>query len=419
MRGCWFAMRPLAVLLLVGGAPALAATPQELVGRITAVAAEGKGNAAAAAAWRDLVEAGPPALVPILRAFDDRRLVVVNWLRPAVDVIVERAAKTGTPLPVKELEPFLADRANSALGRALAYELVLKAEPAAADRWLPKFLDDPAPDLRRAGVAKLLADGEKQVNAAVRAAGLVNGIAASVPPGGVFVPPAKRAEVLAVFARAFAAACDPDQVDTCAEQMTALGEKVDVAKKYGFVREWAMTGPFDSAGGKGFAAVFAPEKAIDLAATYEGKDGKKLTWGGYKTANRRGVVDVNAAVGKVKGAAAYAYTVIDSPAERPVEIRVGSIAAVKIWLNGKEVFAHEEYHHGMEVDQYTCRATLKAGKNELLVKTCQNEQRESYADVWMFQLRLSDATGAAVPFAVAAPNVKPIEMKTPATPSDR
>jgi len=81
-----------------------------------------------------------------------------------------------------------------------------------------------------------------------------------------------------------------------------------------------------------------------------------------------------------------------------VEIRAGCINASKIFLNGKEIFAREEYHHGMLFDQYRARATLKAGRNELLIKVCQNEQTEPWAQSWSFQVRVCDFVGAAVPY---------------------
>jgi hypothetical protein len=56
----------------------------------------------------------------------------------------------------------------------------------------------------------------------------------------------------------------------------------------------------------------------------------------------------------------------------------------------------------MRMDQYSARATLKKGKNEILVKVCQNEQKEAYAQVWQFQLRLTDKVGSAVPFTQKA-----------------
>jgi hypothetical protein len=406
-------------LILVASGPALAATPQELLGRIKAVGTEGKGNGNAAAAWRELVELGPAALVPTLKEFDDTRLLVVNWLRPAIDAIVERATRSGQKLPLDELEPFLAERANPALGRALAYELITQSDPTAADRWLPKFLDDPSPDLRRAGVAQVLKVGNGQLKSFVQTAGLVNGNVVAIPPSARFVPAQKKGDVLALYNKALTAACDPDQVDDCASLLRTLGETVDVAKKYGFIREWALVAPFDNTGMTGFAAPYPPEKGVDLKATYMGKDGKKGTWGGHASTSARGVVDLNEALGRMKGTAAYAYTVVESPTDRPVEIRLGTTNAAKIWLNGKEVFSHEEYHHGMNIDQYSCRATLRAGKNEILMKVCQNEQTENWAQGWQFQVRLCDSAGAAVPFTVIAPKVPPLGKEKQETPRDR
>jgi len=38
-----------------------------------------------------------------------------------------------------------------------------------------------------------------------------------------------------------------------------------------------------------------------------------------------------------------------------------------------------------------------------LVKVCQNDQPEEWAQNWMFQLRLTDGLGAAVPLVVVTP----------------
>jgi hypothetical protein len=54
----------------------------------------------------------------------------------------------------------------------------------------------------------------------------------------------------------------------------------------------------------------------------------------------------------------------------------------------------------MREDQYLARGKLKAGRNELLVKVCQNEQSEDWAQDWKFQLRICDASGGAVPLKV-------------------
>jgi len=46
------------------------------------------------------------------------------------------------------------------------------------------------------------------------------------------------------------------------------------------------------------------------------------------------------------------------------------------------------------------KGTLKQGRNEIVVKVCQNEQKEDWAQTWGFQVRLSDAIGGAIPFKV-------------------
>jgi hypothetical protein len=137
-----------------------------------------------------------------------------------------------------------------------------------------------------------------------------------------------------------------------------------------------------------------------LKAVYKGKDGKEVRWAAHTAAKPLGEVDFNKIFGELKGVTAYAYAVVDSPAARPVELRATSNDAVRIYLNGKEVFAREEYHHGTRMDQHVGRGTLKTGRNEILVKVCQNEQSEDWARLWHFQLRVCDALGGAVPLTV-------------------
>jgi hypothetical protein len=112
-------------------------------------------------------------------------------------------------------------------------------------------------------------------------------------------------------------------------------------------------------------------------------------------------VNLKEALGHHKDAVAYAYTVLESDKDQAVELRFSCIVAIKVFLNGKQVFAREEYHHGENFDQYTVPVTLKTGKNDVLVKATQNDQKEPYAQVWQFKFRVSDATGGAVPVKVA------------------
>ena len=78
------------------------------------------------------------------------------------------------------------------------------------------------------------------------------------------------------------------------------------------------------------------------------------------------------------------------------DFRIGCINANKLWLNGALLTANQVYHSGMEVDQYVATAKLKKGRNLILVKVAQNEQEDSWAQRWQFQLRICDDIGTAL-----------------------
>ncbi|MBI3821413.1 MAG: hypothetical protein HY289_01895, partial [Planctomycetes bacterium] len=141
-------------------------------------------------------------------------------------------------------------------------------------------------------------------------------------------------------------------------------------------------------------------------AAYPGKGTEEARWQEHTTQKPLGLVDLNEAVGKLKGAVVYAHATLESKTERPVEIRAASNNAVRIWFNGKEIYFREEYHHGMQMDQHVGKGVLKAGRNDILVKVCQNEQTDSWAQLWSFQLRVCDHLGAAVPVTNVTAKVK-------------
>ena len=92
----------------------------------------------------------------------------------------------------------------------------------------------------------------------------------------------------------------------------------------------------------------------------------------------------------------YATTEFNSPTARVVEFRLGTPNAWKIWLNTKLLFGRDEYHRGMAIDQYRVRGELKPGANTLLLKLCQNEQTEDWAQRYEFQLRVADLSGIGI-----------------------
>jgi hypothetical protein len=206
----------------------------------------------------------------------------------------------------------------------------------------------------------------------------------------------KDAKALDSYQKALRHARDRDQLTQIADRLKKLGQEVDLTKHYGFLTRWQVIGPFNHRKGVGFAAVYPPEKGVDLKATLPGQDGKPVQWQEHVTTQNLGIVDFNKVIAPLHGTVAYAYTTVTSPVEQRVELRAGSNNAIRIYLNGQEVFFREEYHHGMQMDQHVGRGTLRAGRNEILVKVCQNEQTDSWAQQWSFQLRLTDALGGAV-----------------------
>jgi hypothetical protein len=105
---------------------------------------------------------------------------------------------------------------------------------------------------------------------------------------------------------------------------------------------------------------------------------------------------LNKLIAPHKGAVAYAYHEFDADRAEAVEIRIGTPNGWKLWVNGELIFDHEEYHMTMQMDQYRPRALLRAGANQILLKICQNEQSEDWAQSWEFQVRVCDSSGTAV-----------------------
>lgn len=377
----------LGALILGLALPALtvAADLKELLTRVRAVSREGTGNEEAATAWKELAAQKPAALPAILAGMDDASLLASNWLRAAVDAVAGRALASKEPLPVAELEKFLNETNHNPSARRIAYELLVKVDPKTPDRLLPGLLMDMSPELRRDAVARAIEEANK------------------------IAEKGDKDAAKAAYQKALNAACDEDQVTELSKKLKPLGVEVNLAKHLGFVLNWYLVTPFDNVKAKGFDVVYPPEKGVDLKATYTGKENNKAAWQPTVSTDPMGKVDLNKALGKLKGTIAYAYAIVDSPEERPVQVRSSSFNALKIWVNGKEVFAREEYHHGMRFDGGIAPAVLKKGRNEILIKVCQNEQTESWAQSWIFQLRLTDSVGAAVPFTQEA--LKP-EAKT-------
>ncbi|MBL9151215.1 MAG: hypothetical protein JNK37_01960 [Verrucomicrobiales bacterium] len=343
------------------------------VAALRAVGPEGAGNAEAAAAFQSLSAAEADAILPLLRAMETSGPIARNWLRSAVEVIVERSQKAGKALPFADLKAFLDDTRQSPEARRLAYDLMAKIDAQAAQKLIPGFLNDPSTELRRDAVAQLIATGKAEAEKDDKTA------------------------AIATYRQALDAARDVDQIQEIAKQLSEkLGQEVDLPRHFGFLTHWHVIAPFDNTGREGFETVFPPEKEIKLDATYPGKEGKEVTWQPLASTDEYGKIDFNQPFGPLKEVTGYAYTEYTAAEARPAELRLACKNAWKIWFNGELIFGRDEYHRGQRIDQYKLPVQLKAGKNTLLVKACQNEQTQDWTVEWEFKLRVCDATGTAL-----------------------
>ena len=171
-----------------------------------------------------------------------------------------------------------------------------------------------------------------------------------------------------------------------------LLEKADAyMSKTAFIDEkaWWIIGPFDNAAGIGYNEVYVPENAtqIDTAIQYNGIDGQ-VNWEKQADDTFDGFVDLQNIFAKnVNWNTTYAWTTVNSPDERKVDLRFGSGTQAKIWLNGEEVFTHSN-SHSLAMDQDSIPVTLKQGENSILVKVCSEG-----AYFLGFYLRITDIDG--------------------------
>ncbi|HRI15012.1 MAG TPA: hypothetical protein PLX89_18615, partial [Verrucomicrobiota bacterium] len=317
-----------------------------------------------------LAKANAQDVPGLLAAMDGANDYALNWLRAAVETIVQRETSAGRKLPVAELNSFLLDPKHHPRARRMAYELIVQADSERARKLLPGFVNDPANELRRDAV-QLLVD------------------AAAARVGN------DQAAAVAGYREALAYSRDPDQIEAIAKHLGELGDPADLSKTFGWVTRWKLIGPFDNTAGAGFEKVFPPEQELNFTAEYDGKSGK-ARWVDFESRHDMGLVDFNQPFTPLKEVTGYAAAEFWSDTPRPAEIRLGCKNGWKVWFNGKFLFGRDEYHRGVEIDQYRFPVELQAGRNVILVKCTQNEQTEDWTKEWEFQLRVTDAQGTPI-----------------------
>lgn len=307
----------------------------------------------------------------VLEAMKEASRVNKNWLLSVAQSVADRDRVAAAA----ELEQFLPKLSEDTSARYWAFHFLTRDDDKLREQLLASMLADPCLELRYEAVALAMKQIEEDESLG------------------------KDAK-LSSYNSLLNAARLPEQVQAIADELEELGQSVDLLTHFGFVANWKTVGPFDNVDGVGFEQVFAPEKAyaagtISDKDEYEGKSGK-VEWQPVSTTEKDGAVNIAEVLNKEKGAVAYVTGEFNSGDDIDCEIRLGSPNASIVWLNGKKVIEREVYHSGNQIDQYVAPVNLRKGKNSILIKSCQNEQTQPWAQDWVFQLRFTDSSGFAI-----------------------
>ena len=349
-------------------APAEPFEPQ--IDAILSVGPMAAGQEDAQEAVQALAAGGADALVPILSAIGRGDRLADNWLRGAFEAALARLDS----VPLDRLAAFFKNRGNDGRARRLAYETILARDADLAATLSEGSLDDPSPEMRRDAVDEIVRRAE-----------------------------AEGADRVALLTQALDAATDRTQIKDISGKLTAAGEEVDTSARYGFIRGWQLVGPFDNRDEAGFDVPVGPETGDpatpDTTASYPTDNPEfegDVSWTPARTDADDGVVDIAEQLGPYKGATVYMAATVMSEDARPVELRLSTPNAWKLWLNGELLFARGEYHRGMHWDQYAVPARLRSGENTLLLKVLQNEQTQQWAQDYKMSVRVLDPAGRPV-----------------------
>ncbi|QVL31710.1 hypothetical protein KIH39_23170 [Telmatocola sphagniphila] len=338
---------------------------------IRQVGTNGKGSPEAAEAWMILAQTPIEQLPQLLTGMDGATPLARNWIQTAVDACMERAEKNKKPLPIKALEKFLVDTRHDPQARRFVFDCVCQLDKSARDRFLPKMVNDPSPELRREAISRLLDEAEKLYRTE------------------------KKTEALTIYRLAFASAREKDQIDKSNSRLKDLGQTIDLAKHLGFLLDWKLLGPFPNVEQAGVDKCYPPEKALNFKEEYDGKEGK-VRWKDYLSKDDNGIIDLNDGLGEHLQAVGYAATDFTTKAACDVEVRIACFTVFKLWVNGELALHRADAYTGMQFDHYRTKIRLREGKNTFLFKVCTDVPPPQLPKLWRFQLRVCDADGVAI-----------------------
>ncbi len=332
----------------------------ESIKTLQAMSTGDESASAAVNAMRQLGKANDVTLIQSLAAMKGATPIGRNWILGLANSLYRKSGKSQT----SELIKFLSDASQDGEARYLVFEWLTANNAALRKELLGNMTQDSSPELRYLAIDEAMK------------------IKLEKPQLSPLLDAARH----------------PSQVVSIIEKLKEFGETIDQSKQLGFLPNWRLIGPFDNVGTVNFNKVFPIEADGTkgyLKDEYEGKTGT-VKWKEETSVAPDGNLDLAAIFANEKGCIIYAVTEFESEKERDAEIRLGCINGNKIWVNAKLVMSNEVFHTGTQIDQYVEPIRLKAGKNLIMLKFCQNEQTEAWAQKFAFQVRICDSTGKAI-----------------------
>ena len=153
--------------------------------------------------------------------------------------------------------------------------------------------------------------------------------------------------------------------DEITASATAAGTDESGAQSVITLGDWYTIGPFSDTRNYLLSRKHGPEgNAINLEQTFRlGPTDKSISW--VAKPEWRDGRPHRALPGEI--AANFVYRLIESPDKRQIAVSLGSGDAVKVYLNGKQVFRKDE-ERSVAADQEQIDLMLQAGDNHLLMK---------------------------------------------------
>jgi hypothetical protein len=154
----------------------------------------------------------------------------------------------------------------------------------------------------------------------------------------------------------------------------------------GFVLDWWLIGPLNDADNKGLGKKFFPEESVPDKEEHN-IGVRRYRWQHPRLLNTSGTINLGPRFRRTRNRVCYGYTTIVSPMAQDVLFKIGSNDGVACWLNGERIHFNLTTR-GLTVDQDVVKASLKSGKNVILVKV------NNVDGDWQMAFRITDPSGA-------------------------